>query len=53
MGVGVLLAQVVVGVHGIFDAVVWGLIRSAPLLWLVWALAAAALNLAGIEEAGK
>ncbi len=53
VGVGVLLAQIVVGVHGIFDAVVWGLIRSAPLLWLVWALAAAALNLAGIEEAGK
>ncbi|RMF44803.1 MAG: O-antigen ligase domain-containing protein [Anaerolineae bacterium] len=45
VGVGVLLAQIALGVHGIFDAVVWGLIRAAPLLWLVWALGALAANL--------
>ncbi len=45
VGTGVLLAQVALGVHGIFDAVVWGLVRSAPLLWMLWALAASALNL--------
>ncbi|GAB4522569.1 MAG: hypothetical protein Fur0018_04510 [Anaerolineales bacterium] len=43
VGAGVLLAQVVVGVHGFFDAVVWGQIRAAPLLWLVWALPMMAL----------
>jgi len=49
-GAGVLLSQVVVGVHGLFDAVVWGQIRSAPLLWLLWGLAAAALNLSADGE---
>lgn len=51
-GVGVLLSQVVIAVHGIFDAVVWGQIRAAPLLWLVWALGAAALRLTAAERKG-
>ena len=23
-------------IHGIFDSVIWGMVRTAPLLWLVW-----------------
>lgn len=49
-GTGVLLSQVVIAVHGIFDAVVWGQIRAAPLLWLVWALGVAALRLTAAER---
>jgi putative inorganic carbon (HCO3(-)) transporter len=36
IGAGILAVQVAVFVHGFFDAVVWGQVRSAPLVWVVW-----------------
>jgi putative inorganic carbon (hco3(-)) transporter len=45
LGAGILLSQVAMLVHGQVDAVVWGMVRAAPFVWLVWGLAAAAGNL--------
>ena len=45
IGAGFLSASLALGVHGLVDAVVWGMVRPAPLLWAVWGLAAAAANL--------
>jgi O-antigen ligase len=42
LGVGVIVSQVALGIHGFLDAVLWGMVRPAPLLWVVWGLAAAA-----------
>jgi putative inorganic carbon (HCO3(-)) transporter len=52
IGAGLLAAQVALVVHGFTDAVVWGMVRSAPLVWLVWGLGAAAFYLATVPEAG-
>ena len=45
MGAGVLAVQVALTVHGLFDAVIWGQVRGAPLVWLVWGFAMAVWNL--------
>lgn len=50
MGAGLLAAQAALVVHGLSDAVVWGMVRPAPLVWLVWGLAAASLNFVRIRE---
>ncbi len=41
LGAGLLAAQVALAVHGLTDAVTWGMVRPAPLVWLVWGLIAA------------
>jgi putative inorganic carbon (hco3(-)) transporter len=42
LGAGLLAAQVALVVHGLTDAVTWGMVRPAPLVWLVWGIIAAA-----------
>jgi putative inorganic carbon (HCO3(-)) transporter len=42
LGAGLLGSQLALAVHGLFDAVIWGMVRPAPLVWLVWGLALAA-----------
>ncbi len=44
LGAGLLAAQLALAVHGLVDAVTWGMVKPAPLLWAVWALAFAAEN---------
>jgi putative inorganic carbon (HCO3(-)) transporter len=39
-----LCSQLALGVHGLFDAVTWGMVRPAPLIWAIWGLALAAGN---------
>ena len=39
LGAGFLLSQVALLVHGMFDAVTWGLMRTAPIVWMVWGAA--------------
>jgi putative inorganic carbon (HCO3(-)) transporter len=46
LGAGLLCSQVALAVHGLFDAVTWGMVRSAPLVWLIWGLAFAGWQLA-------
>lgn len=45
IGAGFICACVAIGVHGLLDAVVWGMVRPAPVLWAVWGVVAAAANL--------
>lgn len=37
LGAGLLCSQAVLGIHGCLDAVTWGAVRTAPLVWLLWA----------------
>jgi putative inorganic carbon (HCO3(-)) transporter len=39
LGAGVLAFQAALTVHGLFDAVTWGMVRPAPLVWGIWGLA--------------
>ena len=36
IGVGLLCSSVALAVHGITDAVTWGFIRTAPMVWAIW-----------------
>jgi len=42
LGAGLLGSQAALIVHGLLDAVTWGMVRPAPLVWALWGLAAAA-----------
>jgi putative inorganic carbon (HCO3(-)) transporter len=47
-GEGLLAAQLVLILHGLVDAVTWGMVRPAPLVWILWgAVMAGALLAAG------
>jgi putative inorganic carbon (hco3(-)) transporter len=43
LGAGLLGSQAALVVHGLTDAVTWGMVRSAPLVWGIWGIAIAAL----------
>lgn len=42
LGGGLLLSQIALLAHGVFDAVTWGMVRPAIVVWLLWAVALAA-----------
>ena len=42
LGVGFLGSQAALMIHGIMDAVVWGMIRPSPLVWGIWGTVIAA-----------
>jgi len=42
LGAGLLGSQIALVVHGMTDAVTWGMVRPAPLVWAIWGLAVAA-----------
>jgi putative inorganic carbon (HCO3(-)) transporter len=39
LGAGLLAAQSALVVHGFTDAVLWGMVRTAPLVWFIWGMA--------------
>lgn len=43
---GLLAAQVALLTHGIFDAVTWGMVRPAVMVWVLWGAAAALWSVA-------
>ncbi len=45
IGAGMLCSQVALGLHGLFEAVTWGLVRPAPLVWALWGLTLASWQL--------
>lgn len=47
LGAGLLASNVAMCVHGLTDAVVWGVVRTAPLVWGLWGVALAAGEFAG------
>jgi putative inorganic carbon (HCO3(-)) transporter len=44
LGAGLLCSQVALIIHGLTDAITWGMVRPAPLTWVVWGLAVASWN---------
>jgi putative inorganic carbon (HCO3(-)) transporter len=42
IGAGMVGGQLALGTHGILDAVTWGQVRPAPLVWFLWGLTIAA-----------
>ncbi len=47
LGAALLCSQAALAVHGLTDAVTWGMVRSAPIVWVIWGLAAACWNFTG------
>ncbi|MFN2233740.1 MAG: O-antigen ligase family protein, partial [Anaerolineales bacterium] len=45
LGIGFLSSNLALIIHGFFDAVTWGMIRPAPLVWGIWGTAIAAWQL--------
>ena len=41
LGAGLLCSQLALVVHGLTDAVTWGMVRPAPIVWAIWGLAVA------------
>jgi len=41
LGIGCFCSQVALCTHGILDAVTWGMVRPAPIVWGIWGLAIA------------
>lgn len=44
LGAGLLCGQFALAVNGLLDAVTWGMVKSAPLVWALWGLIAAGVN---------
>jgi len=38
LGAGLLCSQLALAVHGMTDAVTWGMVRPAPIVWALWGL---------------
>ena len=36
IGIGLLCSQLVLILHGMTDAVTWGMVRTSPLVWAIW-----------------
>ncbi len=45
LGAGLFAAQVAMLTQGLMDAVMWGMVRPAPLVWMVWGMTAAAWSI--------
>lgn len=45
VGAGLFGSQVALVTHGLVDAVTWGIVRTAPLVWALWATTSVAWNL--------
>jgi putative inorganic carbon (HCO3(-)) transporter len=50
LGAGLLTSQVALIVHGLIDAVTWGMVRPAPIVWAIWGLAIAGWNVYGASR---
>jgi putative inorganic carbon (hco3(-)) transporter len=49
-GAAALASIVALVVHGMLDAVVWGMVRPAPLVWAIWGVVLAAANLVRVKR---
>jgi putative inorganic carbon (HCO3(-)) transporter len=50
LGAGFLGSQVALIIHGIMDAVTWGMVRPAPLIWGIWGSTLAAWNIFVVQH---
>jgi putative inorganic carbon (HCO3(-)) transporter len=53
LGAGLLGCQVALAVHGMVEAVTWGMTRTPPLVWFIWGLAVAGANLVAASRRAK
>jgi putative inorganic carbon (hco3(-)) transporter len=44
LGAGLLSSQMALAIHGLTDAVTWGMVRPAPFVWVIWGLAVSMAN---------
>jgi putative inorganic carbon (HCO3(-)) transporter len=44
-GAALIASQTALAVHGLTDAVTWGMVRPAPLVWIIWGVGAAVISL--------
>jgi putative inorganic carbon (HCO3(-)) transporter len=44
LGAGLLCSQIALVVHGLTDAVTWGMVRPAPVVWALWGVVMATWN---------
>ena len=44
LGAGLLGSHLALTIHGLTDAVTWGMVRPAPLVWVIWGLAVSLVN---------
>ncbi len=49
-GISLTCSIFAMALHGVTDAVTWGMVRSAPLVWLIWGAAQAAQRMAPSKE---
>lgn len=49
IGAGVIASQAAMMTQGMMDAVMWGMVRPAPMVWLVWGLAEASWQIISSE----
>ncbi|MFZ6031483.1 MAG: O-antigen ligase family protein [Chloroflexota bacterium] len=52
LGAGLVACQVALIVHGMVDAVTWGMVRPAPIVWALWGLTAAAAVQLSVAQRG-
>lgn len=50
-GAGLLGCQLALALHGMVDAVTWGMIRPAPLVWVLWGMAVTSERLLVVPSA--
>ncbi len=53
LAVGLCSSQLALAVHGLTDAVTWGQVRAAPIIWGVWGLVIAMQNLQYGSQRGE
>jgi putative inorganic carbon (HCO3(-)) transporter len=53
LGAGLLCSQIALVVHGLTDAVTWGMVKPAPLVWALWGLTAASANMCAREKSRR
>jgi putative inorganic carbon (HCO3(-)) transporter len=44
LGAGLLCSQLALAAHGFVDAVTWGMVRPAPIVWAIWGMVVASWN---------
>jgi putative inorganic carbon (HCO3(-)) transporter len=45
LGIGFFCSQIALCTHGLLDAVTWGMVRSAPIVWGIWGMSIASSTL--------
>ena len=50
LAVGLIGSQIALIIHGLTDAVLWGVVRASPIIWLIWALCLALRKITFLES---